>query len=108
MVHVEVCVLIIVDLVVVLVFSVLQQTLVTVSVISCAWGRVHIIGISLCTCIPLLKLLLGVLVKTPEGQHNKFVVGQCSENKENEAEDSLPMELFKLEKTAHNPDDQSS
>ena len=96
------------NLVVVLISIPLQKTLVAGRVVGGAWGGTHVGGIFFVGGRALLLLRLGVLIEATEWNREDLVVEKGSEDQEDEAEDSLPVEGLKSEKAAHDPDDEGS
>ena len=86
----------------------LQETLVAGRVVGGAWGGTHIGGIAFVGGRAILFLCLGVLIEAPKWNREDLVVEKGSEDQEDEAEDSLPVEGLKSEKAAHDPDDEGS
>ena len=98
----------VIDRIVVLISLLKEKTFVAVGIVASVGGRGASVGsISLLFAVSLRNGHLGVLVEAPEGNREDFVVQERAEDKEDKAENCLPVERLKSEKTTHDPDDKS-
>jgi len=86
------------------VLGLLQETLVSRGTVGGTWGSGHIGGVSLGLALSGFDGHSGPLIEAPEGKHNDLVVEERAEDKNDEAWDGLPLELFETEEDTATPD----